>query len=85
MVEFILSSGAKKCSTTNNGDTPLHIAAMNNIADIACKLLDLGADLNTRNNKGRTPLRVAANQTVANALLTHRRAAAGYERLQPAI
>jgi ankyrin repeat protein len=72
MVEFLLSIGSKISATNNNCDTPLHIAASKDKVEIACKLLDNGANLLALNALlGRTPADVAGTQKVAIAILAY--------------
>ena len=56
------------------GDSPLHIAAMAGHKDIVVLLLSKGVDINARANLGRTPLHWAAwngHYEVARILLAH--------------
>jgi 26S proteasome non-ATPase regulatory subunit 10 len=56
------------------GDSPLHIAAMAGHKDIVVLLLAKGADINARANLGRTPLHWAAwngHYEVARILVAH--------------
>jgi ankyrin repeat protein len=46
-------------AANNNGDTPLHEAALNGHKDVANLLLAHKADVNARNHKGDTPLHAA--------------------------
>ena len=68
MLNFLLS---KKCNLklkTSCGDSPLHLAANEQIAKT---LIDAGANVQARGNLGRTPLHDAANKAVAEALLKY--------------
>ena len=53
---------------TSCGDSPLHLAANEQIAKT---LIDAGANVQARGNLGRTPLHNAANKAVAEVLLKH--------------
>src|SRR6202020_2940618 len=57
MVEFVLSKKMGDVKDKDeNGDTPLHIAAMMGRADIEKLLIDNGANVNARDKRGETPL-----------------------------
>ena len=51
-----------------NGSTPLHVAAANNLADIAAALLEKGSALEARDGYGRTPLILCARERGQAAL-----------------
>jgi len=59
MVEYLLTHGASPNVHNEEGDTPLHKAAMLGRRDIIEILLKHGANTTVRNNKGDTPLRTA--------------------------
>ena len=65
----------RNCSDiTENGkyeDSPLHIAAYKNNADITLLLLEHGADVNAKSNYGKTVLHGAGSAEVAEILLKH--------------
>ena len=51
-----MEQGADRDKADNNGDTPLHKAAVNGHLGIAMLLMSYGADLNARNNRGYLPI-----------------------------
>lgn len=59
MVSDLLSLGASYCSKTDLEETALHLAARHSRADVAKRLLDSGADANSRDRLNRTPLHLA--------------------------
>ena len=73
IVEALLAAGANVNAKDNNGHTPLHLASVNSLNDIAAVLLIAGADVNARNNSGWTPLYVTCyrgfSASVVEALL----------------
>ncbi|MEO6215342.1 MAG: ankyrin repeat domain-containing protein [Sphingomonas sp.] len=67
-----LNQGATRAAATENfltemshyvyaGDTALHVAAAAHQPEIACTLIDRGADVAARNRRGATPLHYAAD------------------------
>ena len=68
MLNFLLS---KKCNLklkTSCGDSPLHLAANEQIVQA---LINAGTNVRAQGNCGRTPLHNAANKSVAEVLLKH--------------
>ena len=60
MVSDLLSFGASYGSKTDyNDETALHLAARHSRADVAKRLLDAGAEANSRDRLNRTPLHLA--------------------------
>ena len=58
----------------DDGETPLHVAAMENSLDVASSLIDRGADIDAKDDKGYTPLQWAAfdnSLDVARLLIDH--------------
>jgi hypothetical protein len=73
-VKELLSKGANVNARDENGQTPLHWAAIHGRVDVARLLLEHGADVNARDENGQTPLRWAAihgHVDVARLLLDH--------------
>jgi ankyrin repeat protein len=58
---------------TDQGKTPLHIAAHNNHFDVCCLLLEKGASVNAQTDSGHTPLHMAlmgsGNQRLVTKLI----------------
>lgn len=50
------------CLPSQNGYTPLHIAAKKNQMEIATTLLEYGADTNATTRQGISPLHLAAQE-----------------------
>ncbi len=58
---FVLFFALPGCvSLTTEGDTPLHIAALNNDYDSAASLITKGANVNVKDEHKQTPLHIAA-------------------------
>jgi ankyrin repeat protein len=56
----------------NNGETPLHLAALYGSREAAEVLLANNADVNAKDNYGRTPLQMMSNKEVADLLLANK-------------
>lgn len=50
---------AVNCVDSNNGNTPVHIAAQNGHNDLVRYLIDAGCDVNAKNSKGNTAVHMA--------------------------
>jgi hypothetical protein len=59
-VRRLLKEGADVSAADVDGTTALHVAVLNNAADVAGMLLRAGARVDARNRYGVTPLRLAA-------------------------
>ena len=59
----LIESGANVSVSSNNGTTPLHLAAVNVTDDAAKALVKAGADINARDNNGNTPLLLACKRS----------------------
>ncbi len=72
MVKLFLEGGAKINQEFSSGNTELHLAALNDYADIIPVLVEHGADINAINEYGHTPLYYAArhgHHKTADALI----------------
>ncbi len=70
IAEVLIRKGVDVNQKTNEGDTPLHIAAnvgRNNL-DVCTLLVDNGADVNASNNKGKSILKVADGKKLKDYL-----------------
>jgi uncharacterized protein len=63
MVQLLWTQGANVNVKNDDGSTPLYYASRESKMDIACVLLDHGADMSPRNVRGRTALDAAARVT----------------------
>jgi len=68
VARVLLEHGADRHITTDEGDTPLHLAIRRGHADVAVLLLRHGADPGALNRKGESPRRLAAR--LGNAQVT---------------
>ena len=79
-VEHLLYYGADINAQNVNGNTPLHVCAVNNRPDCARVLLFRGADPAILNKQGQTALHVAhivAHLSVAEVIQSHNPTQAG--------
>jgi ankyrin repeat protein len=67
-VEFLLDKGADVNHKNYNGNTPLHIAIVNQDLEVCKVLISRGADVSITNNEGKTPLQVAIGRKFNNKL-----------------
>ncbi|XP_048245472.1 uncharacterized protein LOC124115991 [Haliotis rufescens] len=58
-VQTLIQAGTDITITDNDGNSPLHLAAVGNNIQIVKKLIDTGANVNQGNNDGNTPLHLA--------------------------
>jgi len=63
LVELIIAAGAEIDAADNDGDTPLHVAALNGHVGTVKLLLSHGADMHKRGQLGSTALMHAATCT----------------------
>ncbi|MDO9011161.1 MAG: ankyrin repeat domain-containing protein [Gallionella sp.] len=74
LVELLLANGAKVNVKTNDGITPLHLAAVLGVPDIVELLIARGAEVNSKGDDGYASLYLAAKydrKDVAEILLAH--------------
>ena len=72
--EYFIQKGADVNAKDKDGNTPLHLAAMNGKIDVAKVLLKHNADVNAKNNEGRTALHYATDfnhRDLVELLLAH--------------
>lgn len=70
MVEFLIASGADVNATDSRGDTPLHKAADEGLADVAKILIANDSDVNAKAFRDETPLHKAVDDVdVAKILI----------------
>jgi ankyrin repeat protein len=73
-MRLLLAAGANLRARSEDGNMPLHLAAMNDRDDLAELLIARGADVNARNTSEWTPLHFAAQRghtVVVQVLLAH--------------
>ncbi|MHB0999609.1 MAG: ankyrin repeat domain-containing protein [Armatimonadota bacterium] len=73
-VEYLIRKGADISAKTDDGDTPLHVAAERSENGKAAVLLIHKADVNARDSDGNTPLHLAlanGNEAGADLLKSH--------------
>ncbi|EAY15979.1 ankyrin repeat protein, putative [Trichomonas vaginalis G3] len=74
LLKYFLSHGANINEKNENGETALHIAALNNSKETAELLISHGANINEKDNSKRTPLFDAAennSKETAELLISH--------------
>jgi ankyrin repeat protein len=59
LVEKLHHAGLDLDTSNAQGDTPLHLAAKENVIDVVLYLLDSNVDEQRENNQGKSPLRIA--------------------------
>ena len=64
--QYLLLNGAKINTRDDNGDTPLHLSAMNGYTGQVCLLLKHRADHHLRNGNGKTALDIAVEKADAD-------------------
>ncbi len=67
----LLARGAEINAKTKTGDTPLHMAAAGDNADLVAVLLEHGADVDAANSEGKTPYGMARKVEVRVLLKQH--------------
>jgi uncharacterized protein len=68
---LLLDRGAAINATNEDGNTPLHLAALHGRAEVAAVLLDRNAAVNLKNKRGETPLKLAASQIEYDKKVVH--------------
>ncbi|KAL7806694.1 ankyrin repeat-containing domain protein [Trichoderma aethiopicum] len=72
IAKILLDYGAAINAKDSNGYTPLYLAMMNGLAEVAAFLIDRGADVATVAEDGRTPLHMAIrSKSLTEKLLEH--------------
>jgi ankyrin repeat protein len=64
IINALLEKGADLNHQNGNGNTPLHVAVLENKSDIVKFLLEKGAETNIKNKKEETPLDIAKKNKV---------------------
>ena len=60
VIDYLIAQGANISATNNFGSGALHLAAEDELPQLAVKFIKLDLDLNLQNDKGNTPLHDAA-------------------------
>ena len=63
-MQLLLRNGAKPDIADDEGNTPLHFAAMRGVQEVAKFLMNLGANPYARNNLDQVPYEVATREDV---------------------
>jgi ankyrin repeat protein len=69
---LITQHKADVSAANDSGWSPLHYATKSGEIDLACLLLDHGADINAIDSMGDSPLNVAKDDSMVSALLKHK-------------
>lgn len=64
ILQLLLRAGAKTDSADDEGNTPLHFAAIRGSTEVGSFLLKLGADPYARNKKGYVPYEMSSREEV---------------------
>lgn len=67
-VRHCLEAGASLKARTEEGYTPLHLAAECGLTSVVSALIDAGTDPNVRDEKNRTPLHLAAEDALTDVV-----------------
>ncbi|MDG1436869.1 MAG: ankyrin repeat domain-containing protein [Rickettsiaceae bacterium] len=67
-IKLLLEQGAEVGAKNNQGDTPLHIAALSGHTEAIKLLLERGTELGAKTNQGFTPLHIAAQNGHTEAI-----------------
>ena len=67
-VRVLIDTGARVSQPDCNGETLLHVAALDDSAEIVQSLLRAGAQINHASRTGRTPLMTAVRHRSGNAV-----------------